>query len=53
LLIGPASVLIPVAQLGFVVTAVFGVVLFKESLTLRKQAGLATAAAALVLLALS
>jgi drug/metabolite transporter (DMT)-like permease len=50
---GPASVLVPVAQLGFVVTALLGVVLLGESLTRRKQTGLAAAAAALVLLAVS
>ena len=51
LLVGPASVLIPVAQLGFVVTALCGVVLFHENLNTRKQAGIGTAAGALVLLA--
>jgi uncharacterized membrane protein len=52
LVVGPASVLIPVAQLGFVLTALLGVVLFDETLKRRKQAGLGTAAAALVLLAI-
>lgn len=50
---GPASVLVPIAQLGFVVTALFGVVLFGESLSPRKQAGLGVAAAALAVLAVS
>jgi drug/metabolite transporter (DMT)-like permease len=53
LIAGPASVLIPTAQLGFVVTALFGVVLFGEHLDPRKQAGLGMAAAALILLAFS
>lgn len=52
LVVGPASVLIPVAQLGFVVTALFGVVMFGERLKLRKQAGIGTAAAALLLFAI-
>jgi drug/metabolite transporter (DMT)-like permease len=51
LLIGHASVLIPVAQLGFVVTALVGGVLFAESMPRRKQVGIGTAAGALVLLA--
>jgi uncharacterized membrane protein len=50
---GPASVLVPVAQLGFVITALLGVALLGESLTRRKQIGLGAAAGALVLLALS
>lgn len=50
---GPASVLVPVAQLGFVVTALFGIVFLGENATARKQAGLAVAAAALTVLAFS
>ena len=50
---GPASVLIPVAQLGFVFTAVLGRVLFGEALSWRKRAGLVVAAAALGTLAIS
>jgi drug/metabolite transporter (DMT)-like permease len=53
LAIGPASVLIPVAQLGFVFTAILGRVLFGEALSLRKRCGLVIAAAALVTLAFS
>ncbi len=53
LVVGPASVLVPVAQLGFVLTALLGVVFFGERLNVRKQAGLGMAAAALILLAAS
>ena len=48
---GPASVLVPVAQMSFVITALAGVVLFHERLDARKSFGLAVAAAALVLFA--
>jgi len=50
---GPASVLVPVAQMSFVFTAVVGAALFHERLTLRKCAGLAVAIAALALFAAS
>lgn len=50
--LGQASVVVPVAQMGFIVTAVLGVVLLREPVTPRKLLGLATAAAALVALAL-
>jgi uncharacterized membrane protein len=53
LLLGPASVLVPVAQMSFVMTALFGVALFHERLDLRKCIGLAVATAALVLFAVS
>jgi drug/metabolite transporter (DMT)-like permease len=53
LAVGPASVLIPVAQLGFVFTAVLGRVLFAEPLSWRKRGGLIVAAAAMVTLAFS
>jgi drug/metabolite transporter (DMT)-like permease len=53
LAVGPASVLIPVAQLGFVFTAVLGRVLFAEPLSWRKRGGLAIAAAAMITLAFS
>lgn len=49
---GQASIVVPIAQMGFVVAAVLGVVVFHERLTLRKLAGLAAAAVALVVLAL-
>jgi drug/metabolite transporter (DMT)-like permease len=51
LAVGPASALVPVAQLGFVLTAVLGRVLFGEPLSWRKRGGLVVAAAAVVVLA--
>jgi len=48
---GEASVLVPITQMGFVVTAAFGVVILKEPLRRRKAAGLACAVAALAALA--
>jgi len=53
LLAGPASVLVPVAQMSFVFTALAGIALFGERLDKRKSAGLAVAAIALVLFAIS
>lgn len=53
LALGAASVLVPVAQMSFVFTALAGVVLFRESLTMRKRAGLLVALAALALFAAS
>ena len=50
---GQASVLVPVAQLSFVVTAGLGFVFLRETLTLRKGFGLAFAIAALICLARS
>lgn len=50
---GPASVLVPVAQMGFVFTAIAGALLFRETLTMRKRAGLLVALAALGLFAVS
>jgi transporter family protein len=50
---GEASVLVPVSQMGFLVTAAYGVLLLREPFTARKGAGLALAVAALVCLALS
>jgi len=50
---GEASVLVPISQMGFVVTAAFGLAFLREPLTLRKSAGLAFAVAALVCLARS
>jgi uncharacterized membrane protein len=50
---GPASVLVPVAQMSFVITALAGIAMFHERLDLRKCAGLAIAAAALILFAVS
>jgi uncharacterized membrane protein len=50
---GSASVLVPVAQMGFVFTALLGAAMFRESLDLRKHVGLLVAAAALALFAIS
>jgi len=51
--LGPASVLVPISQMGFVVTAVIGVVVLREPFTARKAAGIACALAALASLAKS
>ena len=51
LALGPASVLVPVAQMSFVITALSGVVMFGERLDTRKCTGLAVAVIALVLFA--
>lgn len=48
---GEASVIVPIAQMGFVVTALLGFFLLREPFTLRKGAGLAAALAALASLA--
>lgn len=53
LVVGPASVLVPVAQMGFVFTAVLGAVMFGETLTARKRLGLVVAVAALGLFAVA
>jgi transporter family protein len=50
---GEASVLVPITQMGFIVTAAFGLAFLREPLTLRKAAGLALALAALASLARS
>ena len=50
---GEASVLVPISQMEFVVTAVFGLVFLREPFTMRKSAGLAFAVAALACLARS
>lgn len=49
---GQASVVVPIAQMGFIVTALLGVLLLGEPVTRRKLLGLGLAAAALVALAL-
>jgi uncharacterized membrane protein len=51
LAVGPASVLVPMAQMGFIVTAALGIVFLGEPVTARKLAGLAAAFAALAALA--
>jgi uncharacterized membrane protein len=50
---GEASVLVPISQMGFVVTAAFGLAFLKEPFTLRKGAGLGFAVGALACLAYS
>lgn len=48
---GEASVAVPIAQMGFVVTALLGFVFLREPFTARKGAGIAAALAALASLA--
>jgi drug/metabolite transporter (DMT)-like permease len=48
---GEASMVVPVAQMGFVVTALMGFVVLREPFTVRKGMGLAAALAALLCLA--
>jgi uncharacterized membrane protein len=48
---GEASVVVPIAQMGFVVAALLGILLLHEPFTLRKGAGLVAALAALASLA--
>src|SRR6266853_2041505 len=48
---GEASVVVPIAQMGFVVTALLGFFFLREPVTARKCAGLAAALAALASLA--
>jgi drug/metabolite transporter (DMT)-like permease len=48
---GEASVMVPIAQMGFVVTALLGFLFLREPFTLRKGAGLVAAVAALASLA--
>jgi transporter family protein len=50
---GPASVLVPIAQMGFVVTAALGILVLGEPITARKAGGLAAALASLAVLAFS
>jgi drug/metabolite transporter (DMT)-like permease len=47
---GEASVVVPIAQMGFVVTALLGFAFLREPFTLRKGVGLAAALAALACL---
>jgi drug/metabolite transporter (DMT)-like permease len=51
--LGQASVLVPIAQMGFIVAALLGIAVLREPVTLRKAAGLAAALAALAMLAAS
>jgi drug/metabolite transporter (DMT)-like permease len=48
---GPASVFVPIAQMGFVVAAGLGVVLLREPMTIEKALGLMSALVALAFLA--
>jgi len=48
--LGQASTVVPIAQMGFIVSAVLGTLVLREPLTLRKGLGLAAAAAALAAL---
>jgi uncharacterized membrane protein len=48
---GEASVLVPIAQMGFVVAALLGIFVLREPVTVRKMIGLLTALAALAALA--
>ena len=50
---GEASVLVPISQMGFVVTAAYGVLFLREPVTARKAGGLALAFGALIFLALA
>lgn len=50
---GEASVLVPIAQLSFVLTAAVGLAFFGEAATARKLGGLAAAVGAVALLALA
>ena len=49
--LGPASVLVPIAQMGFLVSAALGILVLREPMTARKAAGLAAALATLAVLA--
>lgn len=51
--VGQASVLVPIAQMGFIVAALLGIFVLREQVTLRKALGLAAALAALGVLAAS
>jgi uncharacterized membrane protein len=48
---GQASVLVPITQMGFIVAALLGIFVLRERITLRKAVGLASALAALAVLA--
>jgi uncharacterized membrane protein len=48
---GQASVLVPIAQMGFIVAALLGILVLREPVTLRKAVGLACALGALAVLA--
>jgi len=50
---GEVSILFPIAQLSFLVTAIMGVLFLKEQVTARKNAGLAAAVGAVAMLGLA
>ena len=50
---GEASIAVPIAQMGFVVTAVLGFVFLREAFTWRKAGGIVAAVAALAFLAVA
>ena len=50
---GQASVLVPITQMGFIVAALLGIFVLREPVTIRKAIGLASALAALGVLAAS
>jgi uncharacterized membrane protein len=47
---GQASVLVPIAQMGFVIAALLGIFVLRERITVRKAVGLVSALAALAVL---
>jgi uncharacterized membrane protein len=51
--LGQASVLVPIAQMGFIVAALLGIFILRERVTIRKAIGLVAALAALAVLATS
>jgi uncharacterized membrane protein len=53
LAIGPASTLVPIAQMSFVVSAAFGLLFLKEKLSVAKVFGVICAMLALAALAMS
>jgi|SRR5271166_1038658 len=50
---GQASMLVPIAQMGFIVAALLGIFILREPVTVRKAIGLVSALAALAVLAWS
>jgi uncharacterized membrane protein len=50
---GQASVLVPIAQMGFIIAALLGISILRERVTIRKAVGLVSALAALAVLATS
>ncbi len=47
---GQASVVVPIAQMGFIVAALLGIFILREPVTVRKAFGLVSALAALAVL---